>query len=344
MSDIVEELRKQLTKIQGGSNSGGSSGGNNLKIVNSIVIILLLIVLVSNAIYMIDEKEVGVVTRFGRFSSNSRAGLHLKLPFIDRLYRVPQTTQSLAFGYRTTNAGVQSQFSTENYSDESTMLTGDLNIIEQSFAIQYVITNPKNWLFNVDNNPVAAANRRRGMLDNRIKTIRDVCISVINRYVGNNYAEAVQEQGRELIAEPARLEINEILNQRLQLGVTLQNLNLNQVVYNDLVQKAIEDVNAAEQDRDRLINEGQEAYNKEIPKVRGQAEQIVLQAEGAVARFNALYSQYRENPEIFRQRYYYETMEKVLQDGEGTLTIIDKDLENFLPLKNLGAAVAGPQN
>ncbi|MEM9424169.1 MAG: FtsH protease activity modulator HflK, partial [Spirochaetota bacterium] len=281
-------------------------------------------------------------TRFGRFSSNSRAGLHVKLPFIDKLYRVPQTTQSLAFGYRTTSAGVQSQFSAEDYSNESTMLTGDLNIIQQSFAIQYVITNPKDWLFKVDNNPILTANRR-GLLDNRIKTIRDVCISVVNRYIGNNFAEDVQEQGRELIAEPARLEINKILNENLKLGVTLQNLNLNQVVYNDLVQKAIEDVNAAEQDRDRLINEGQEAYNKEIPKVRGQAEQTVLQAEGAVARFNALYEQYRENPEIFRQRYYYETMEKVLQDGEGKLTIIDKNLENFLPLKNLESANTAPR-
>ena len=338
MSDILDELRKQFTKIQG---SGGN--GNSSKIIQGLIFILVVVVLISNSIYMIDEKEVGVITRLGRFNSNSRSGLHFKLPFIDRLYRVPQTTQSLAFGYRTTNPGVQSQFSSEDYSDESTMLTGDLNIILQSFAIQYVITNPKDWLFSVDNSPVITANRRRGVLDNRIKTIRDVCISVVNRYIGNNYAEDVQEQGRELIAEPARLEINKILNANLKLGVTLQNLNLNQVVYNDLVQKAIEDVNAAEQDRDRLINEGQEAYNKEIPKVRGQAEQIVLQAEGAVARFNALYEQYSENPQIFRQRYYYETMEKVLEGEKGQLTIIDRNLDNFLPLKNLESSIIGAQ-
>ena len=333
MSDILDELRKGWKKWQ---NSGQSGSGG--KLLGYVVVVLILIILGSNSVYSIDQKEVGVVTRFGRFYRNSRAGLHFKLPFIDRLYRVPQTTQSLAFGYRTTNPGVQSQFSQEDYSDESTMLTGDLNIIDQAFAIQYIITSPKDWLFRVDSAPVVGV---RGLLDNRIKTIRDVCISVINRYIGNNYAEDVQEQGRELIAEPARLEINKILGEGLNLGVTLQNLNLNQVVYNDLVQKAIEDVNAAEQDRDRLINEGQEAYNKEIPKVRGQAEQIVLEAEGAVARFDALYSQYRENPEIFRQRYYYETVEKVLKDGQGKLTIIDKDLENFLPIKNLTPAIGG---
>ena len=333
MSDILDELRKGWKKWQ---NSGHSGPGG--KLLGYVVAVLILIILGSNSVYSIDQKEVGVVTRFGRFYRNSRAGLHFKLPFIDRLYRVPQTTQSLAFGYRTTNPGVQSQFSQEDYSDESTMLTGDLNIIDQAFAIQYIITSPKDWLFRVDSAPVVGV---RGLLDNRIKTIRDVCISVINRYIGNNYAEDVQEQGRELIAEPARLEINKILGEGLHLGVTLQNLNLNQVVYNDLVQKAIEDVNAAEQDRDRLINEGQEAYNKEIPKVRGQAEQIVLEAEGAVARFDALYSQYRENPEIFRQRYYYETVEKVLKDGQGKLTIIDKDLENFLPIKNLAPAIGG---
>ena len=336
MSDIIDELRKGWKKWQNSGHSG--SGG---KILGYVVALLIVIILGSNSVYSIDQKEVGVVTRFGRFYRNSRAGLHFKLPFIDRLYRVPQTTQSLAFGYRTTNPGVQSQFSQEDYSDESTMLTGDLNIIDQAFAIQYIITSPKDWLFRVDSAPVVGV---RGLLDNRIKTIRDVCISVINRYIGNNYAEDVQEQGRELIAEPARLEINKILGEGLHLGVTLQNLNLNQVVYNDLVQKAIEDVNAAEQDRDRLINEGQEAYNKEIPKVRGQAEQIVLEAEGAVARFNALYSQYRENPEIFRQRYYYETVEKVLKDGQGKLTIIDKDLENFLPIKNLTPALGALGN
>ncbi|WGK70287.1 FtsH protease activity modulator HflK [Candidatus Haliotispira prima] len=339
MSDILDELRRNLQKWQNSGKSSGSSGG---KILPYVIVILVLVILVANSIYSIDEKEVGVVTRFGRFHGNRKAGLHFKVPIMDRLYRVPQTTQSLAFGYRTTNAGIQSQFSKEDYSHESTMLTGDLNIIQQSFAIQYIITGPKDWLFSVDSAPVLAANRR-GLLDNRIKTIRDVCISVVNHYVGNNYAEDVQEKGRELIAEPARLEINKILRERVNLGVTLQNLNLNQVVYNDLVQKAIEDVNAAEQDRDRLINEGQEAYNKEIPKVRGQAEQTVLQAEGAVARFNALYTQYRENPEIFRQRYYYETMEKVLQDSGGKLTIVDKDLENFLPIKNLAPAIIGPQ-
>ncbi len=342
MSDFMEELQKKFKQWQQNDASNSSRGGGGGKILLYIALVLLLIILGSNSVYSIDQKEVGVVTRFGRFQSNRRAGLHFKLPFIDRLYRVPQTTQSLAFGYRTTSPGVQSQFSQEDYSDESTMLTGDLNIIQQSFAIQYIITNPRDWLFNVDSAPVLATNRK-GLLDNRIRTIRDVCISVVNRYVGNNYAEAVQEQQRELIAEPARLEINNILNEQLKLGVTLQNLSLSQVVYNDLVQKAIEDVNAAEQDRDRLINEGQEAYNKEIPKVRGQAEQTVLQAEGAVARFNALYDQYRENPEIFRQRYYYETVEKVLEEGQGELTIIDKDLENFLPLKNLAPAVIGPQ-
>ena len=339
MSDIFEELRKQLRKVQ---NNGGNLPVNGGKILQVILLLLLLIVLGTNAVYSIDQKEVGVITRLGKFHGNSQAGLHFKLPFIDRLYRVPQTTQSLAFGYRTTNAGVQSQFSAADYSYESTMLTGDLNIIQQSFAIQYVITNARDWLFNVDNNPVMTSNRR-GLVDNRIETIRDVCTSVVNRYIGNNFAEDVQEKGRELIAEPARLEINKILNELLRLGVTLQNLNLNQVIYNDLVQKAIEDVNAAGQDRDRLINEGQEAYNKEIPKVRGQAKQIVLQAEGAVARFNSLYAQYRENSEIFRQRYYYETMEKVLKDGQGKLTIIDKTLDNVLPIKNLSPAIAGPQ-
>jgi membrane protease subunit HflK len=129
------------------------------------------------------------------------------------------------------------------------------------------------------------------------------------------------------------------------LGIVVTQVQLQNIVPPEGVQAAFEDVNKAIQDMNRFINEGREAYNAEIPKVQGQADQIlevaqgyaterVNIAKGDVARFNAVYDEYRKAPDITRKRLYYEMMEEIFKD-EKNIDLIDKSLQNILPIKNL---------
>jgi len=147
--------------------------------------------------------------------------------------------------------------------------------------------------------------------------------------------------------ETSCLEImNEILSS-YDIGVKIIAVKLQNIVPPTGVQEAFEDVNKAIQDMNRLINEGKEAYNQEIPKARGQADQMIQiaqgyaaervnKARGDVARFASVYSEYRKSPEVTRERLYYEMIEQVFE-GETSVELIDKELSNFIPLKTLGA-------
>jgi membrane protease subunit HflK len=211
------------------------------------------------------------------------------------------------------------------------MLTGDLNIIDVEWIIQYRIDDPKAWLFNVHE-------------DVRAITIRDVSQSVINTLVGDRAILDVIGPERTAIETNAVVMMNDKLKE-FGTGVTITNVQLQNIVPPKGVQSAFEDVNKAIQDMNRLINEGKEAYNTEIPKASGDAEKMLLEAQGYatervneakgdVARFNAVYAEYRKAPEVTRKRLYLETMNSVFNKDTGT-TLVDKKIGNFLPLKSM---------
>jgi membrane protease subunit HflK len=209
-------------------------------------------------------------------------------------------------------------------------LTGDLNIVNMEWVIQYRIVDSKAWLFNVNE---------------RTRTIRDVSRSVINMLVGDR---AIMD-----IMSPERTAIDtegaELMNETFKsygLGINVMVVKLQNVDPPAGVQEAFDDVNKAIQDMNRLINEGQQVYNDEIPKARGGAERVVQvaqgyaaervnRAKGDVARFNAVYDEYRRSPEVTRQRLYYEMIEDVFHNEDG-MKIVDRNLRNFLPMLNLG--------
>ena len=211
------------------------------------------------------------------------------------------------------------------------MLTGDLNIIDVEWIIQYQITDARAWLFNVED---------------QHKTIRDISQSVINMLVGDRTIFDV------IGAERANIELQgqQLMNDLYKsygLGVRVTTVKLQNIVPpKGSVQDAFEDVNKAIQDRSRLINEGKEAYNQAIPKASGEAQQTIQeaqgyatarvnQARGDVARFLAVLGEYRQAPDVVRTRLYYEMYDQVFGGAEGT-DLIDKNLKNFLPLKSMG--------
>jgi membrane protease subunit HflK len=292
---------------------------------------IVLLIIFSTSFIVVDQTERAVITTFGKFTRVAEPGLAFKWPFgVQRAYHVKtEVVQTEQFGFRTDKAGVVTQYSAKEYPEESTMLTGDLNIVSVEWIIQYRITDPKAWLFNVSD---------------RRKTIRDISQSVVNLLVGDRTILGVIGPERTAIQEAAVQMMNEKFNE-FGLGIRVTQVQLQNIVPPKGVQDAFEDVNKAIQDMNRLVNEGKESYNSEIPKAQGQAKQQievaqgyaterVNEAKGDVARFNSVYEEYRKAPEVTRQRLYYEMMEDVFK-GEKDVQLIDKHFSNLLPLKNL---------
>ncbi len=308
------------------------------KLVIIVVIIIAVLSLVMSSFYMVDQTEQAVVLQLGKFNRMAGPGLQFKLPFgIEKNYNVPtQQIQNMTFGFRTEQAGISTVYSRGDYPEESIMLTGDLNIIDVEWVIQYRITDAKAWLFNVVY---------------RNQTIRDVSQSTINQLVGDRAILDVIGPERTNIMDQAEIRMNDILS-RYDLGATVTTVQLKNIVPPaGNVQDAFEDVNKAIQDMERLINEGKEEYNKEIPKASGEADKMIQiaqgyatervnRARGDVARFISVRDEYVKNRDVTRTRLYIETIEEVFGTDEGT-DLIDKNLDNFLPIKSLpGLGVA----
>lgn len=304
----------------------------NPKITIIVLGVVALLIAGFSSFYMVDQQEEAVVLQFGKYNRITGPGLHFKMPFgIEKNYNVPtQRVLKEEFGFRTEEPGISTRYSTRSYTDESIMLTGDLNIIDVTWIIQYKITNAKDWLFQVEN---------------RRKTIRDISQSVINLLVGDRTIfDVIGSERIKIEAEGQRMMNN--FFKLYNLGVYVETVQLkNPYPPKGPVYDAFEDVNKAIQDRNRLINEGKESYNNAIPKARGFALKTIQEAEGYakekvnkakgdVARFLAVLGEYKKSPTITRIRLYYEMFETIFKET-GSVELIDKNLENFLPMKNM---------
>ncbi|MDR2402555.1 MAG: FtsH protease activity modulator HflK [Spirochaetaceae bacterium] len=294
-----------------------------------IAVGIVLVIFLGTSMYIVDQTEEAVVTRFGRYRQTTGPGLQFKLPFgIDKQYVVNvKSVQTEQFGFRTLQSGIASTYA--NQTNESTMLTGDLNIVDVEWIIQYRVVDPVAWTFNVME---------------RTATIRDVSRSAINMLVGDRTIMDIMGPERSAIEAAGTEFMNETFRS-YGLGIDVIAVKLQNIDPPAGVQEAFDDVNKAEQDMNRLINEGQQAYNAEIPRAKGEAERLIQvsqgyatervnRAKGDVARFNSVYEEYRKAPELTRQRLYYEMIEEVFKDDKETV-IIDRTFNNFLPLKNL---------
>ncbi|MCK5157319.1 MAG: FtsH protease activity modulator HflK [Spirochaetales bacterium] len=305
------------------------------KIIIIIIAAIIVVILGLSSFFVVDQTEKSVVLRFGQYNRIVGAGLQWKLPFgIERNLNVPtEVVQNLNFGFRTEQSGITTVYAKSDFPEESVMLTGDLNIVDIEWTIQYRINDPYAWLFNVQD---------------RIKTIRDISQSVINQLAGDTAILAVMGPERTNIEVEAQQRMQTIFN-TFGLGIRVVTIKLKNIIPpKGDVQDAFEDVNKSVQDMNRLINEGKQAYNKEIPKAQGEALQLIQIAEGYsaerineaigdVARFNAVREAYKTDPDVTTTRLYIETMEDILSSSSaGDVTIIDKKLDNFLPIKSIG--------
>ncbi len=293
-------------------------------------LLLVLIVGALSSFYTVGPESVAVVQRFGKYTDTAGPGLHFKIPFgVDTATLVPIGRQlKLEFGFGTPGATNPDQIG-DQPGKERDMVTGDLNAANVDWIVQYRITSPREYLFQ---------------LRNPGSTLRDLSEAVMSQVVGDRTVDEVLTIGRSEVEMKSLAHLKSILEQ-LNLGITAEKIQLKSVHPPTPVQRAFEEVNRAQQEREQLINEANGEYNRVIPKAKGTAEQRITgaegyaiqrinEAEGDVARFRELLIQYDKAPAITKQRLYLETMNEVLPKL-GPKIIIDEDAKQFLPLLNL---------
>jgi membrane protease subunit HflK len=300
----------------------------------SLWLLILAVLLVGagySSYYSVAPEETGVIQRFGRYVGSSEPGPHLKLPFgIETVRKVPTGRKSqMEFGYRTVEAGVRSRFTERGLEDESLMLSGDLNVVDLQWTVQYQIANPVDYLFQVQDAQSA---------------IRDMSESVMRRVVGNRTFDFVLTVGRAELADRVKADMQKVLDS-YRTGIRVLNVKLQNVNPPLPVKAAFNDVNEAEQERESKINQAQAAYNKEIPKAKGYAGRTISEAEGyalervnrakgEVDRFLAVLKEYRLAEDVTKRRLYLEAMGPLL-DRVDQIYVIDADQKGVLPLLDL---------
>ncbi|MCD6446838.1 MAG: FtsH protease activity modulator HflK [Candidatus Marinimicrobia bacterium] len=302
----------------------------NAKKYINIGIILLVVIIILSGFYVVQAENVGVILRFGKYTKTTEPRLHIKIPVIDKVYQVAVERQlKEEFGFRTLKAGVTSQYSRGNFSSESVMLTGDLNVVVVEWIIQYRVEDPYKYLFRVRNSR---------------QTLRDMSEASMRKVVGDRTFNEVLTVGRQEISQTVETDL-QILCEQYETGIRIKQVVLQNVNPPDAVKASFNEVNQAQQDKEKLINQARSEYNKIIPKAKGEALQTIQKAEGYaservngskgdVARFVAVLKEYEKAPEITRQRIYLETMGKVLP-VMGKKFIIDETGSGVLPLLNL---------
>jgi membrane protease subunit HflK len=302
-----------------------------------VVVLLLVVVGAYSSVYQVATEQTGVVLRFGKFSRFVNSGLHMKLPFgVEKVYLVP-TGRVLKeeFGYRTVNPGVRTDYTKRGLEDESLTLTGDLNVSDVEWIVQFQIADPFKYLFRIKD-PVG--------------TIRDMAEAMVRKSIGNATVSQVLTTERALLADEVQQSLQQTLN-GYDIGVRIVTVKFQDVTPPDPVKDAFNGVNEAEQQKESLIFQAQEQFNREVPRARGQAKQMLQEAEGyavervnkakgETARFLALLEEYGKAPEVTRRRFHIETMETVLPKIEETY-ILDDTNSGLLPLLPLRKATQG---
>ena len=275
------------------------------KIVLILAVVLVLAVAALTSFYTVDDKQQAVVTTFGKVTDITNAGLHFKLPFgIQQVHKVDVNVyQKIELGYRTDKNG-----NAEVRTGESTMITGDYNIVNVDFFVEYKISDPERFLFS-SNEPELI--------------LRNLIQSQVRNVVGSSSVDAVLTDGKESI----QMQVKELVTQILaeyDIGLTLVDVRIqDSEPPTQQVIEAFKAVETAKQQADTVINDAKAYQNAQLPDAQAQADKLLQNAEylkqkrineavEQVAMFEAMYAEYAQNPDITRSRMYYEAISEIL--------------------------------
>jgi membrane protease subunit HflK len=305
---------------------------NTGRLIRIAILGFVVLVAIMTSFYTVSPEQIGVITRFGKFSRTTEPGLHFKLPFrIEQVDKVSVQRQlKQEFGFRTENTRTsRTRYSAAAFQDESLMLTGDLNAAEVEWVTQYRIVDPYKFLFTV-----------RSVEE----TFRDMNEAVMRGVVGDRTVNEVLTVGRQEIAAKVEAELQALCEQ-YKNGLRVEQVVLQDVNPPEEVKPSFNEVNEAQQEKERTINQALAEYNRIIPKARGEALQTIQEAEGYYqervneargdsSRFVSLFQAYERAPVVTRKRIYLETMSAVLQ-SVGRKVVMDESAQGVLPLLNL---------
>lgn len=296
-----------------------------------IVYGLLIVVGLFTSIRTIGPEEEGVVINLGKFSRTLQPGLNFILPFgVEKMYKIPVQRQlKHEFGFRTSNPGTRSEYADGSYVDESSMLSGDLNMADVEWVVQYRIVDSYKYLFKVRDAE---------------QSLRDMSESAMRKTVGDRTVNEVLTVGRQEVASNVEVLLQKLCDE-YENGIRIDQVVLQDVNPPQPVRASFNAVNQAQQERETLINKAESEYNRVVPRAKGEAQETVQLAEayaltrvngarGEAARFNSLYTEYMKAPEVTKKRIYLETMERLLPKL-GNKVIVDEKGNNVLPLLNL---------
>ncbi|WP_321332883.1 FtsH protease activity modulator HflK [Breoghania sp.] len=333
--DLEELLRRSQDRLRnvlpgGGGNLGAK--GVLLAIIVAVAVWLL------TGFYRVEQDELGVELVFGNVVGRTQPGLNYNWPYPVGTVYTPAVTR-----LRETNVGTRELVTSRGISSndvpqESMMLTGDENIVDVNFKVQWRIKDAVNYLFNVEN-PEA--------------TVKAVAESAMREAVGAGKIDEILTENRAPIQQAVLKLMQETLDS-YQAGIFITEVQMQKVDPPTQVIDAFRDVQAARADQERIQNEAQAYANKVVPEARGEAAQVlerangyrdqtIAEAEGQADRFVKVYEQYRNAPDVTRERIYLETIEKVFRDTDKI--IIDDSNGNgvvpYLPLEQLGRTTTG---
>jgi membrane protease subunit HflK len=341
LDELLRNVSKKLNDLFGGKRRGGNgsgngsgggdgSGGKNLKLFSGglsigLLVGVLLFLWIASGFYIVNEGYRGVVLRFGKYNETTQAGLRWHLPYPAETVETVNVSQvrTVEIGYR---ASV-----TNKVLKEALMLTDDENIIDIQFAVQYILKNPEEYLFN-NRNPDEA--------------VLQVAEASIREVIGKSYMDYVLYEGREDVADKASVLMQELLD-NYQIGIAISKVTMQNAQPPEQVQAAFDDAVKAGQDKQRQRNEGEAYANNVIPRARGNAARILEEAEGYkqrviasstgdASRFKQILTEYSKAPRVTRERLYLDMMQEVLSNTNKIL-IDQKNSNNllYLPLDKL---------
>lgn len=319
LDELIKNLRTAIEGFFGGGKPSGGKSGDSGKPSSNVpvylVLVLLAIAWVFSSFYVLDEKERGVVMRFGKYHKTLDPGLTFN-PYLIDTVQVERVTEERQY----TAAGTK-----------SLMLTKDENIVQVPLTVQYNVSSIRDYVLNVRD---------------PIETLEQATDSAIRHVVGSTRLEDVLSDGRSQMADEVELRLQEYLD-NYGTGINVIDVTLQRGEPPAQVTDAFDDVNAAEQDKDRLIDQAEAYRNGVLPQARGQSQriieeanayqgQLIARAQGEASRFEQLYAEYERSPKVTRERLYIDAVQQVMQNSSKVM--IDVDGGNnmmYLPLDQL---------
>jgi modulator of FtsH protease HflK len=336
LDELFRRFNRKISELLGrrpSNNSGGGTPTRSLPGGGWLIVGILLAIWLGSGFYIVDASSKGIVLRFGKYQETTDPGPRWHLPWPIESKEIVNVS-----AVYTADIGYRGNAKSSKVIEESLMLTDDLNIIDIQFAVQYLLVDPKSYLF--ENRSYDAPDAHAEDL------VRQAAETATRQVVGKFKMDYVLNEGRTEVAAESAVLMQQILD-RYKSGIKISRVNMQNAQPPEQVQQAFDDANKANQDKERQINEGQAYANDILPKAEGTSarlkaeangyqQRVIAAAEGDASRFKQILLEYQKAPAVTRERLYLDMMQQVLTSSSKVL-VDQKGGGNllYLPLDKL---------